>query len=319
MANVWQELISPIICLAPMDGVTDTVLRSLLCRLGKPDLMFTEFIHVKSIFSHDQTAFIKRLQFKPKEKPLIAQIWGTTPELFEAAAELLTKLNFDGIDINMGCPDRSVTKKGAGSGLINTPKLAKEIIQATQRGTNQKIPVSVKTRLGFNSIQTKNWLGFLLNLKLDALTIHVRTTKELSLTNPHWDEMKIVINLKNKLKSSTKIIGNGDIYSLKQAHQIANLYHLDGAMIGRGVFKDPYIFNPNQTINTKTPQEKTNLLLDHLKLFESLNTNLSAFHSLKKFFKVYIRNFNQALILRSKLMETSNPDQVRDIIKNFKL
>ena len=319
MGNIWQELISPIICLAPMDGVTDTVLRSLLCNLGKPDLMFTEFIHVKSIFSHDQTASIKRLQYQKKEKPLIAQIWGTTPELFEAAAELLVKLKFDGIDINMGCPDRSVTKKGAGSGLINTPKLAQEIIQATQKGANGKIPVSAKTRLGFNTIQTKDWIGFLLNLNLDALTIHVRTTKELSLVKPHWDEMKTVINLKNKLKSSTKIIGNGDIYSLKQAMQIIEKYHLDGVMIGRGIFKDPFIFNPTQTITTKTPLEKINLLLDHLKHFESLNDNPKAFHSLKRFFKVYIRDFNQALILRAKLMETSNPDQVRAILKNFKL
>jgi tRNA-dihydrouridine synthase len=318
MGNIWQDLKIPILCLAPMDGVTDTVLRSLLVKLGKPDLMFTEFVHVKSIFSHDQTSFVKRLQYQKKEKPLIAQIWGTTPELFEAAAELLVKLNFDGIDINMGCPDRSVTKKGAGSGLINTPKLAQQIIQATQRGANKKIPVSAKTRLGFNSINTKDWIGFLLSLKLDALTIHVRTTKEQSLVEPHWDEMKLVIKLKDKLKATTKIIGNGDIFSLKQAHQVINQYHLDGIMIGRGIFRDPFIFNPTQTITTKTPQEKLNLLLDHLKLFESLNTNPKAFHTLKRFFKVYVRDFENALTLRTKLMETSNLVQARAIIKDFK-
>jgi len=158
----------------------------------------------------------------------------------------------------------------------------------------------------------------LLSLKLDALTIHVRTTKEQSLVEPHWDEMKLVIKLKDKLKATTKIIGNGDIFSLKQAHQVINQYHLDGIMIGRGIFRDPFIFNPTQTITTKTPQEKLNLLLDHLKLFESLNTNPKAFHTLKRFFKVYVRDFENALTLRTKLMETSNLVQARAIIKDFK-
>ena len=319
MINIWQELKKPIICLAPMDGVTDEVFRSLLCDLGKPDLMFTEFTHVKAIFSHDKTASIRRLQYQKKQKPLIAQIWGTTPELFEQTAKLLCKLGFDGIDINLGCPVKAVIKKGACAALINAPKIAKEIIKATQIGANQKTPVSVKTRLGFNSIQTEEWLGFLLSLNLDALTIHLRTKKELSEVKPHWQELKKIIILRDKLSPKTKIIGNGDIKSLLEAKSMIKKHSLDGIMIGRGVLLDPYIFNPNQTINSKTPKQKINLLLSHLKLFEQTNNNLKSFHSLKRFFKIYIKGFDNALVLRVQLMKASKPSEVRRLLNAFKL
>ena len=318
MANIWQDLKKPIIALAPMDGVTDTIFRSLLCDLGKPDLMFTEFTHVKAIFSHDQTASIRRLQYSSQEKPLIAQIWGTTPELFESSAHLLVKLGFDGIDINMGCPDKAVTKKGSGAALINNPKLAKEIIKATQIGANNKIPVSVKTRLGYDTLQTKDWLGFLLELNLDALTIHLRSKKELSKVPPHWDELKKVIKLKKDLKSKTLILGNGDIKSLEDAHKKAEQYQLDGIMIGRGVFHDPYIFNQKQTIKNKTASQKINLLLKHLKIYEEQSKNLASFHSLKKFIKIYIKSFDQALVLRDQLMKSKSPLELKTIIQDFK-
>lgn len=317
MANIWQDLKKPIMALAPMDGVTDTVFRQALCNLGKPDLMFTEFTHVKAIFSHDQTASIRRLQYRKKEKPLIAQIWGTTPELFESSARLLLRLGFDGIDLNFGCPDKAVIKKEAGAALINNPKLAGEIIKATLIGTKNKIPVSVKTRLGFNQIQTEDWIGFLLSLNLDVLTIHLRTKKELSKVPPHWDELKKVIKLKKKLKSKTKIIGNGDIKSLDEAHQKIEKYQLDGIMIGRGVFYDPYIFNPKQTIKTKTPKQKINLLLKHLEIYQQQSKNLTSFHSLKKFIKIYIKGFDQALVLRDQLMKSKSPLELKKIIKNF--
>jgi len=318
MANIWQDLKKPIICLAPMDGVTDTVFRQLLQKIGKPDLMFTEFTHVKAIFSHDQTASIRRLQYQKKEKPLIAQIWGTTPELFESSAHLLVKLGFNGIDINMGCPDKAVTKKGAGAALIDNPQLAKEIILATQKGTNNNIPVSVKTRLGYHSTQTRDWLGFLLEFNLEALTIHLRTKKELSKAPPHWDELKKVIKLRKKLKSKTLILGNGDIKSLEDAQKKAEQYQLDGIMIGRGVFHDPYIFNPRQSIKNKTTSQKINLLLKHLSLFEKNSQNQKAFHTLKKFIKIYIKGFDQALVLRTKLMKSKSPNEIKNILKDFK-
>ena len=279
MVNIWQALKKPVICLAPMDGVTDTVFRQFLCSLGKPDLMFTEFTHVKSIYSHDQVSFVKRLKYSQKEKPLIAQIWGTTPELFEETAHLLHKLGFDGVDINMGCPEKSVIKKGAGSALCNTPKLAKEIIKATQAGAKNKIPVSVKTRLGFKSIDVDNWIGLLLSLDLDALTIHLRTTKELSNVKPHWQELKKINSLKQDLKSKTLVLGNGNILSLKEAHQKIAQYKLDGIMIGRGVFHDPYIFNPHQSIKDKSPTQKIDLLLKHMQLYQKINPDLKSFCS----------------------------------------
>ena len=319
MANIWRDLKKPIICLAPMDGVTDTIFRSLLCDLGKPDLMFTEFTHVKSIFSHDQVAYTRRLNYSTKEKPLIAQIWGTTPELFELSAKLLRQLKFDGIDINMGCPDKAVIKKGAGAALILNQPLTKEIIKATQKGANGKIPVSVKTRLGFNSLVTKDWLSFLLSLNLNAITIHLRTKKELSDVPPHWEEVKKIIALRNKLNPKTLILGNGDIKSLKEAQEKIKQYNLDGIMIGRGALLDPYIFNLKETIKTKSPTEKINLLLKHLELFKKTNKDLKAFHTLKRFFKIYINGFNHALTLRTKLMDTKNPVEVKKILTSFKL
>ncbi len=318
MTNIWQSLKKPIICLAPMDGVTDLSFRQLLVGIGKPDLMFTEFINIKAIYSHDRTSAQQRLDYTDQEKPLIAQIWGITPELFYKATKLIADLGFDGVDLNFGCPDKHVIKNGAGSAMINDHSLATEIIEATKEGAKGKIPVSIKTRIGFKSIDTENWISFLLKFNLDALTIHGRTTKEMFKVPNHWDEVGKAVKLKNKLSPNTLIIGNGDIFDLKTAHQLIKKHQLDGIMIGRGVFHDPYIFNPNQTLSDKSPQEKIDLLLKHLSIFHQTWGDTKNFAILKRYFKIYLNNFNQAAKLRDKLMATNSKSEAENTLRKYK-
>src|SRR3989304_7788024 len=208
-----------IFCLAPMEGVTDTVFRQLIAGIGKPDLMFTEFTNVSAIFSHDATALGQRLKFTAKEQPLIAQLWGLEPDLFELAADLMVGMGFDGVDLNFGCPDRTVLKQGACAALINDRELTTAIISATKKGLKGRIPLSIKIRLGLKEIATDDWVPFMLNFEPKILTIHGRTAKEMSEVPVHWDEIGKAVKIRNKLKSKTLIFGNGDIESLKEARE----------------------------------------------------------------------------------------------------
>ena len=314
MVNIWQILKKPIICLAPMEGVTDMAFRQLLVNIGKPDLMFTEFVNVQSIFSHDQSSYLQYLNHTPKEKPLIAQLWGLVPELFEASADLVYNLGFNGVDLNFGCPEKTVIKKGACSALINNHSLAEKIITATIKGANNNIPVPSKTRIGFKTIQTEIWISFLLKFKPSALTIHGRTTKELSDVPTHWDEIGKAVKLRDKISPNTLIIGNGDVTSLVDAHQKVKKYQVDGVMIGRGVFHDPFIFNPQKSIKDLSPQEKFKLLDDHLNIFIKNWGDKKPIHVLKRFIKVYINDFPNALNLRQQLMATTTREQLQTIV-----
>ncbi|MCG2691980.1 tRNA-dihydrouridine synthase family protein, partial [Microgenomates group bacterium] len=243
MSNIWQTLKKPIFCLAPMFGATDSAFRQLLSEIGKPDLMFTEFINVQAIFSPDIKTVTQLLTYTFQEQPLIAQIWGLDPELFETAADLIVAAGFQGIDLNFGCPEKTVVKKGSGAALIDNPDLAGKIIKATIKGARGRLPLSVKTRLGYKTINTEPWFKFLLNFDLTAITVHCRTAKAMSLGPAHWNEIEKTVKLKNKYNPKTLIIGNGDIFSRAIACQRIKETKIDGVMIGRGVFKNPWIFN----------------------------------------------------------------------------
>ena len=276
--------------------------------------MFTEFINVQSIFSHDQISYYQYLNYQAKEKPLIAQLWGLIPELFELSATLIANLGFDGVDLNFGCPIKNVIKKGACSALINNKKLAGKIIKATQVGAAKKIPVSIKTRIGFKDIQTKDWISFLLKFKPAAITIHARTTKELSNVPNHWNEIGDAVKLRDKINPNTLIIGNGDIISQKDALEKVKKYKLDGIMIGRGVFKDPLIFNQDKSIKDLSPQEKINLLTHHLKIFNKVWGNTKPIHFIKRFIKIYINDFDNALKIRNEMMTANTYSELKQII-----
>jgi nifR3 family TIM-barrel protein len=314
--NFWHTLETPIFILAPMEDVTDTVLRRIIARYGKPAVFFTEFTNVEGMFSKGGRVVNQRLQFTEEERPLVAQIWGSEPENFFRAAKKLIEMGFDGIDLNMGCPARGPVHRGVCSGLINNRPLAKEIIAATKEGAAGIIPVSVKTRLGFRAIDF-TWLQFVLEQEPAVLTVHLRTVAEMSKVPAHWDQMKTIVEMRNAMRSEALIIGNGDVKSLAEARQKVQESGADGVMIGRGIFTDPFLFSEHTTINDKTPEEKMRLLLDHMHLWQETWGNAKHFPTLRKFFKVYANGFPGAQELRMQLMETETPQETEQVVAAF--
>ena len=256
---------TPLYCLAPMEGVTDTVFRRVVMKAGRPDLMFTEFTSVEGLLSRGYTYVADRLVFDASEQPLIAQIWGTKPEQFFQTAKLLKAKGFAGININMGCPVREVVRLGAGAALIENPDLAVQIIRATREGAG-KLPISVKSRLGLHQNNIEKWTRILLGEKLETIIIHGRTAKELSKVPAHWEEIKKAVEIRDAMGVKTLIIGNGDVESLSDADKKVKKYKVDGVMIGRGVLKNPWVFDRDN--KPKSKQNRMALLTYHMDLFE---------------------------------------------------
>lgn len=317
MQSFWQELKTPFTILAPMEGVTDVVFREIITQIGKPDVFFTEFTSCDGLVSVGSEKVAQSLRFFPNQKPVVAQIWGSNPETFYLSALYCKELGFSGIDINMGCPDKSMPKKGACSALINNPSLAKEIIQATKEGS-AGLPVSVKTRLASNDLKSQDWFSFLLEQDLAALTIHLRTVEELSKVPAHWEYMLKIINLRNKIAPKTLIIGNGDVSSYEEINEKYKLYNCEGFMIGRGVFTNPWVFN--KTINPRdiSTFDRLDLYLRHIKLFDNTWGALKNPANLKKFSKTYINNFPEAGFIREKIMQSKNTGEMIEAISFYR-
>lgn len=295
-----------------MEGATDTVFRQIISECAPPDVYFTEFTNTDGILSKGAEHVGQRLVFSKKEKPIIAQIWGTNPDSFFKASKLISKMGFDGIDINMGCPEKSIVKRGSCSGLIKTPELASEIIKATKKGAG-KLPVSVKTRLGFSSIQME-WIEFLLNQELDALTIHLRTRKEMSKVPAHYELLTEIVEMRNRIAPQTLLIANGDIENRLEGENLVKKYKVDGIMIGRGVFHDPYAFSKEKSLHRLSQKDKIKLLQKHLDLFEKTWKGKKSYPPLKRYFKIYINGFEGASDLREKLMETNSIEEARKVL-----
>ena len=298
-----------------MEDVTDTVLRRVIARYGKPAVFFTEFTNVEGMLSKGAKHVIHRLQHTEMEKPLVAQIWGSEPENFYKAARKLIDMGFNGIDLNMGCPAQGPVRRGVCSGLINDRPRAREIIQATREGAAGIIPVSVKTRLGFRKIEFE-WIQFVLEQQPAALTVHLRTVSEMSKVPAHWDQLPAVVEMRDALNSETLIVGNGDIKSLSEAREKVAKACADGAMIGRGIFENPFLFS-GISINEKTPEEKMQFLLDHMHLWQETWGTSKHFPALRKFFKVYANGFPGAQELRIQLMETETPEETEQVVAAF--
>lgn len=316
MKNFWTKLKKPITALAPMDGVTDTVFRQVVSSVGKPSVLFTEFTSTDGFCSKGKDKLMDRLKFSETERPIVAQIWGNKPELFFQMARELQKLGFDGIDINMGCPDKQVVKNGGGAALILNPKLAVEIIKAAQKGA-PNLPISVKTRLGFKQIQTEEWIKTLFSTGIAALTIHGRTAKEQSIPAAHWDEIGKAVAIRDQLKLKTIILGNGDVTSFSEIEEKVKEYGVDGVMVGRGIFTNAWIFNSKVDPEKVTLEERLQLLVKHIDLWEKTWQGQAYFDPLKKFFKTYIHSFEGAASLRAKLMETNSVEEVKEIISTL--
>jgi tRNA-dihydrouridine synthase len=313
MKNIWQDLKKakqPFFVLAPMDDVTDTVFRQIVAAHAPADLMMTEFANADGWCSPGKQAIGARLQHTKFEKPLIAQIWGITPEHYEQMAGDIVNMGFDGIDINMGCPIKDMIKKGACSAMIANPQLAREVILATQKGANGKIPVSVKTRIGYDKPDIEGWIGFLLEQKLSAISIHGRTKAEMSRVPAHWDEIKQAVKLRDKVSPETVIVGNGDVMSLEQGRELGRQSGVDGIMIGRGVFHNFFVFD-----ESKTPSIENMLpiLREHVLLHQETWGD-AKFEPLKKFVKMYINGFANASELRATMMQTKTHGDLLEII-----
>jgi tRNA-dihydrouridine synthase len=314
VSNIYEDLPKPFFVLAPMDDVTDTVFRQLIATTAAPDLFFTEFVNVDALQSAGRQATLPRLQHVASEKPLIAQIWGKHPENYYKSAKDIAEMGFEGVDINMGCPAKDVVSNGCCSALINNREMALEIIQATREGAGTSLPISVKTRLGFNEVDY-TWHELLLKQKLNALSIHGRTKKQMSKVPADWAAIGHVRELRDKLSPDTLIIGNGDVETRAQGQELAEKYSLDGVMIGRGIFHDPYLFAKDSEWAGKTPTEKMQLYAKHVKLFaETWKNNEKPVVILNKFCKIYISGFDGAKELREKLMQAKSTDELLEIL-----
>ncbi|MDO8591820.1 MAG: tRNA-dihydrouridine synthase [bacterium] len=370
-----SNLPKPFFALAPMDDVTDTVFRQIVADCAPPDLFFTEFVNVDGLQSPGRPKLLKKLQFTDKEKPIVAQLWGINPENLYKTVKELKKMGFAGVDLNMGCPVKTVIKNGACAALINNRELAGEIIDATieaaesvlPRGTHldaaqgggedrkgdvqhstltanrspqrsdapeatvgvggfadeqdravrvpRHFPVSVKTRVGFTTVDM-SWLDFLLSQKLDLLSIHGRTAKQLSSVPADWELIGQIVKMRDSLSPDTLIIGNGDVQTRSQGLQLAKKYKLDGVMIGRGVFHDPFLFAQKSPWEDWDKEQKIELFCKHIKLFaQTWQHGEYKFESLKKFAKVYINGFDGASELRSKFMKAETPEEALRLLK----
>lgn len=313
MKSFWQDLPRPFFILAPMDAVTDTVFRHVVDKAARPDVFFTEFTNTDGYCSpKGRHSTYSRLLFTEDEQPLVAQIWGTNPAHFAEMAQGLKEMGYQAIDINMGCPAKDVTKKGAGSALIQTPELAAEIIAAAKTAG---LPVSVKTRIGYRTKVTEEWLSFLLKQDIVALTVHGRTMKEMSKVPAHWDEIAKAVKLRDEIAPSTLIIGNGDVTDRAEGLQRIAETGVDGIMIGRGVFTNVFCFEENPREHSQ--DELFDLLRMHLDLWEKTWKGEANFHALKRFFKIYVKGFAGASELREQLMNTADINEARAIIDAF--
>ena len=338
MENFWKYLEKPFFALAPMEDVTDTVFRELVAQTSGTDklhLLFTEFMSVDG-FLHDMgrekvkhRLFVsdsERQVLKEKNIRLVAQIWGSDPEKFyRAAGQIADEYEFDGIDINMGCPVKKIVKNMGCSALIRVPELAKEIVLATMEGS--KLPVSVKTRIGFNSVDTENWIGHLLDVNPAAITIHGRTQKMQSEGVADWNEVRKAVDLRNSRRlsasgpgsgsrpgSETLILGNGDVSSYEDGLKRAAEYQTDGIMIGRGIFANPAFFSENETLNLA---EKMTLIRNHIFRFNEVWDEGKNYAILKRFFKIYLNSFEGATQLRAKMMETNSCEEGLRVISEY--
>ncbi|MDN5274325.1 MAG: dihydrouridine synthase DuS [Candidatus Saccharibacteria bacterium] len=312
MHNFWHDLPRPFFILAPMEAVTDVVFRHVVATAAKPDVFFTEFTNASSYCSPAGIHSTRgRLAFTSDEQPMVAQIWGSKPDEFAKMGKDLAAMGYSGIDINMGCPVKNVVKSG-GSYLIKQPEIASQLIASVKESG---LPVSVKTRLGFTSTdEWRPWLTHLLEQNIANLTIHLRTRKEMSKVPAHFELIPEIKALRDEIAPQTLLTINGDIRDREHGEELIKQYGIDGVMIGRGIFTNPFAFEKTKREHTR--EELLGLLSLQLDLFDKYTTELEPrrFDPLKRFFKIYIRDFPGASELREQLMHTKSTDEVRALL-----
>jgi nifR3 family TIM-barrel protein len=331
----WGTLKLPIFALAPMADVTDAAFRRIIAKYGKPDVMWTEFVSCDGLCSAGRDRLIPDLWFTDAERPIVAQFFGATPEHFYECAQLAQELGFDGIDINMGCPDRSVEKQGAGAALIKSPALATKIILETKRGAG-KLPVSVKTRTGYRENSLRTWLPYLLAAGPAAITMHARTRSEMSLVPARWEAVRETVEIVQKyfgVPERPLVLGNGDIKNIAEAEERVRETGADGVMIGRGIFGNPWLFSLRENNHPEQDQsvgigqyptvpERLRVMAEHTALFDKLfgassltGRGIKNFDIMKKHYKAYVSGWDGAKELRNELMAAENASEVARIVK----
>jgi nifR3 family TIM-barrel protein len=301
----WEKLKKPIMVLAPMANVTDEAFRRVISKYGKPDVTWTEFVSCDGLCSEGRERLLPDFWYSEPQRPIVAQIFGAKPENFHKTAQLVKQLGFDGVDINMGCPDKGVLRQGAGASLIKNPALAKEIMAATKEGAGG-LPLSVKTRT------LDEWLPVLLSEQPAAITIHARTRKQLSLVPAQWETVKQAVEIARG--SGTLILGNGDVENLDQAKLRVAETGADGVMIGRGIFGNPWLFSGRAKDDIPL-EERLRVMLEHTFLFEELFHDLKSFDIMKKHYKAYVNNFPGASEMRVRMFEAKSAAEVERIVK----
>lgn len=336
----WQKLQKPFFVLAPMADVTDAVFRRLIAKysaherrdgtVGGPDVMWTEFVSADGLVLASEKGkqkLMSDLLYSEAERPIVAQLFSANPAHMEKAASICRELGFDGIDINMGCPDHSIEKQGCGAAMIKNPDHAVAIIAAAKRGGKgetkgggkkgvQELPVSVKTRIGYNTDALEEWLPALLEAAPAAITLHARTRKEMSKVPARWERIKRAVAIRDACKSETLIIGNGDVTDLADARAKARATGVDGVMLGRAIFGNPWLFHPEPDALKVSITERLYVMVEHTKLFEELlpHKNLAI---MKKHYKAYVQGFEGAGALRPRLMDARSASEIEAIMAEF--
>lgn len=360
--SFWQEILAKkkmILALSPMDGVTDYPFRAITKKYGKPDVVFTEFASVEGVCRSSSTRILDHFDFDERQRPLVAQVFGKTPDYFKQAAVLLCELGIDGIDLNMGCPAPTVANHGSGAAMIKNPELAKELIRVVQEGieewrnglqladckdlskqtiqviadkkkkftladtSRQKIPtVSVKTRIGFNEEAIDNWLPHLLEMRLAAISLHGRTLKQGYSGEADWAVIGRAAELVKKADPSVVFLGNGDVTNYEAGKEKVNEYKVDGVLIGRASYGQPFVFLPQQE-KQKLLEEKNifKIAWEHAELYEKtypINENYK-FLPMRKHLAWYTKSIAQAALVRSELVRADNSLQVAEILRKYQL
>lgn len=357
--SFWKNYQLPIIGLSPMDGVTDHPYRHIQKKYGNPDIIYTEFTNVEGV-CHGALRLLQDFLFDETQRPIVAQIYGTTPKYFRQVATILCELGFDGIDINMGCPAKSVDSSGAGAALIKTPKLAQEIITETKAGVQdyldgkrasncldisaeiavevairheklpqeykqtREIPVSVKTRVGYDAPVVETWIPTLLEMEPAAIALHGRTLKQQYSGESNWDEIHkaalLCKNSNNDKTSQTLLLGNGDVETLEQAHEYIQKYEVDGILIGRGSFGYPFVFQKNAA-ELAQQHNIFEIAVEHCKLFEKTYGHDPRYHfmPMRKHLGWYVKGIDGAREIRIEIFQTNNSGEVETVFKKYNL
>ena len=278
MHSFWDTLPKPLFALAPMADVTDPAYRSMIAEHATlPYISWTEFVSADGLYhtrekkgmKDEENPLVRDLLYVDKERPVVAQFFTSNPETMEYAARFALERGFDGIDINMGCPDKSIEKQGAGAANIKNPESAKRVIEAALRGAGGRIPVSVKTRIGYNKVEYTEWLPHVLGSGIRALTVHLRTRKEMSKVPAHWELAPEIVALCRKENPEVLLLGNGDLTSVADAREKITASGLDGAMLGRAVFGNPWLFT-ERVYAEIPPAERIAALLELAQRFDAM-------------------------------------------------